>query len=108
MCIYINKFDNTHVDKLNIDSYIYIYIYISRFTYLTIEERLESQAIEDNITSKYILSHVDIFYCLRGPSEQQGEIAYSIAYKCVATNFFVHLMHMFSSLKITFIGQRVE
>ena len=34
-------------------------------TYLT-EERLEIQAIADDITSKYVPPHVNIFYCLGG------------------------------------------
>ena len=30
------------------------------------EERLEIQAIADDITSKYVPPHVNIFYCLGG------------------------------------------
>lgn len=37
----------------------------SFITYLT-EERLEIQAIADDITSKYVPPHVNIFYCLGG------------------------------------------
>ncbi|KAK9662157.1 hypothetical protein RND81_O054900, partial [Saponaria officinalis] len=42
-----------------------------RFTYLNkvydwFEERLEIQAIADDITSKYVPPHVNIFYCLGG------------------------------------------
>lgn len=41
------------------------------FTYLNkvydwFEERLEIQAIADDITSKYVPPHVNIFYCLGG------------------------------------------
>ncbi|GAB2273250.1 hypothetical protein Dimus_008050 [Dionaea muscipula] len=43
----------------------------TRFTYLNkvydwFEERLEIQAIADDITSKYVPPHVNIFYCLGG------------------------------------------
>ena len=42
-----------------------------QFTYLNkvydrFEERLEIQAIADDITSKYVPPHVNIFYCLGG------------------------------------------
>jgi cytochrome b6 len=37
----------------------------SAYTYRT-EERLEIQAIADDITSKYVPPHVNIFYCLGG------------------------------------------
>ena len=44
---------------------------LSWFTYLNkvydwFEERLEIQAIADDITSKYVPPHVNIFYCLGG------------------------------------------
>lgn len=40
-------------------------LFCREFSYLS-EERLEIQAIADDISSKYVPPHVNIFYCLGG------------------------------------------
>lgn len=42
-----------------------MFCFIGSTTYLT-EERLEIQAIADDVSSKYVPPHVNIFYCLGG------------------------------------------
>ena len=46
------------------DNYYHV-LFWGEYTYLT-EERLEIQAIADDISSKYVPPHVNIFYCLGG------------------------------------------
>lgn len=42
-----------------------MFCFVGRISYLS-EERLEIQSIADDITSKYVPPHVNIFYCLGG------------------------------------------
>jgi cytochrome b6 len=46
-------------------NYLSCSVFKGDFSYLS-EERLEIQAIADDITSKYVPPHVNIFYCLGG------------------------------------------
>jgi len=44
---------------------LYHVLFFREYTYLS-EERLEIQAIADDVSSKYVPPHVNIFYCLGG------------------------------------------
>uniref|UniRef100_A0A453CAX8 Cytochrome b/b6 N-terminal region profile domain-containing protein n=1 Tax=Aegilops tauschii subsp. strangulata TaxID=200361 RepID=A0A453CAX8_AEGTS len=67
------------------------------------EERLEIQAIADDITSKYVPPHVNIFYCLGGITLTcflVHSFFYFIEISFYTINFIVFTLQNISKLKI--------
>ncbi|OMP13927.1 Di-heme cytochrome, transmembrane [Corchorus olitorius] len=87
----------------------------SWFTYLNkvydwFEERLEIQAIADDITSKYVPPHVNIFYCLGGITltcflvQVATGFAMTFYYRPTVTEAFASVQYIMTEAKLWLVN----
>lgn len=84
-----------------------------KFIYLT-EERLEIQSIADDITSKYVPPHVNIFYCLGGITftcfiiQVATGFAMTFYYRPTVTEAFLSVQYIMNSVNFGWLIRSVH